>query len=340
MGTPSPVGTAASDDNKENQEQSLNEGRLSDEKLRRSQARDGQRLYVIGGLDNSFAALDLVQRLDPTKHAWESLPPINSPRSACAAVVAGDFVYVFGGEISGQALSVVERFDPNRNVWDQLEPMIEHRIRPTTIFAHGFIYVLGGSDGTNSMTSVERYDIATNTWQTVSAMNRPRYACGATVQGGKILVFGGELAENGALASSEVYDPETDIWTPLPAVRTPLCGSSLLIDASGNAAYAIGGLGLSGHALGVVERISLGPLIARAGSGPLPSWAHMPQMPTPRQLVSSTTFQGGFVAVGGKTVTSDASAKVEYFNASLGSWQELIPLPLARIRAAVVAASQ
>eukprot|EP00438_Fugacium_kawagutii_P019947 Skav209630 [mRNA] locus=scaffold4224:98652:106840:+ [translate_table: standard] len=54
-----------------------------------------ERLYVIGGLDDTFAPLAVVERYDPLDGSWESLPPINTARhGACAAAFAG-YLYVW-----------------------------------------------------------------------------------------------------------------------------------------------------------------------------------------------------------------------------------------------------
>ncbi|CAE8656827.1 unnamed protein product, partial [Polarella glacialis] len=299
-----------------------------------------QRLYVVGGLDSDYHAVDSVLRFDPLEGSWETLPSLSSPRAAPSLVVAAGRLFVLGGESAGVALQCVECFDPWGSCWEQLPAMGSGRIRAAAVACQGFIYVLGGLDGTNPLCSVERYDPKSKTWQEVSPMKKPRYACTATVSGGRIIVFGGELTAAGVAASTEIYDPASDSWQLMPNVKAPLCGASLVLDPTGQKAYTMGGLGLSGQALGQAERIDLRNIVSgdvqKGNALLLPSWLPIPSMPTARQLVSATSFQGGAVAVGGKEVNSEASSKVEFFNPELEVWEDLPQLPRALLRAAVV----
>lgn len=305
------------------------------------------RLYVVGGLDNGFRAVDTAWRYDPTLGHWEALPPLAAPTAGpCVAVGAGR-VYVLGGEFSGRALNDAQRFDPWVGRWEHLPPLNQGRIRAAAVSAGGYLYVIGGLDGSRPLRHVERFNPLTHSWEELPPLHKPRYACAAAVHGNKIIAFGGELTDAGLLASCERYDPETNEWELLPAVKSPVCGAAVAITGAGRTAYSLGGLGLSGQALGVSETIQLGAML---GSGPrnmtdedrkalqqaLPSWAPMPPMTTPRHLASAAAFRGGCVAVGGKGATFDAITDVELFDPEVGTWEVLPSLPFPRLRAGVV----
>mmetsp|Transcript_34798 Transcript_34798/g.63370 ORF Transcript_34798/g.63370 Transcript_34798/m.63370 type:complete len:359 (+) Transcript_34798:71-1147(+) len=302
-----------------------------------------ERIYVVGGLDSSFNAVASVYQFDPLQGNWLSLPPISNPCHGCTAAVACDRLYVLGGESSGIALADVQRFDPwETQSWEQLPPMSAARIKAAAIEHQGFLYVMGGLDGINALSSVERFDPTTRSWQELAPMQKPRYACSAAVRhDGRIVVVGGELTEAGTAASMEIYDPEENSWQLLPALRNPLCGASLVLQDDGDAVFSFGGLGLSGQALNHAEQAALGEKVFGREAlddnrGTKPMWCPLPPMFTSRQQISACSFQGGACLVGGKTITSEASNKVEYLAAS-GFWDELPPLPSARLRAAVVA---
>mmetsp|Transcript_58859 Transcript_58859/g.151354 ORF Transcript_58859/g.151354 Transcript_58859/m.151354 type:complete len:393 (-) Transcript_58859:77-1255(-) len=294
------------------------------------------RLYVVGGLDNGFRAVDTAWRYDPTQGMWEALPPLEAPTAGpCVAVGAGR-VYVLGGENSGRALSDAQRFDPWMGCWEKLPPMTQGRIRSAAVSSGGYLYVLGGLDGSKPLNTAERFNPLTQTWEALPPMNRPRYACAAAVQGSKIVAFGGELTEAGLHASCERYDPETNEWELLPAVRAPVCGAAVAITGACRSAYNLGGLGLSGQALGVAEQLPLMSMLEEgADQKALPNWHPIAPMPTPRHLASAAAFRGGCVAVGGKGATFDAVTDVELYDPDVGAWEVLPSLPYPRLRAGV-----
>lgn len=76
-------------------------------------------------------------------------------------------------------------------------------------------------------------------------MHKPRYAAVARALGdGRLLIFGGELTEEGLAASMEVYDPEDNAWQLLSTVRSPLCGSAIVLKESCDAVTRIGARGV------------------------------------------------------------------------------------------------
>jgi len=303
------------------------------------------RLYVVGGLDSTFQPVSTAWRLNPAQGAWEELPSLSSARAGPIAVAAEGCLYVLGGEFCGDALGDAQRFDASAGKWESLAPMLEGRIKGAAVAAGGLVYVFGGQDGLKPVNTAECYDPRTNTWRALPPMHRQRYACAAAVTPeGHIVVFGGELTDQGCAASVELFDPKTEVWQLLPAVTTPPPGSNVAITATGDRAFTVGGLGLSGQALPVAERLPLGFALAAAGQGPdmakrfaPPAWMSMSPMLMPRHLASVTGFGGGAVVVGGKGPTFEAVSAVEMYDADTNAWGPLPALPAARLRAGIVA---
>jgi len=300
-----------------------------------------ERIYVVGGVDGSFTEVDSVFQFDPLEGQWRTLPPLAKPCHGCTAAVACGHLYVLGGETCGVPLAEVQRFDPSEaQCWEQLPEMMAPRQKAAAIEHQGFLYVFGGFDGQSALSSVERFDLQTSSWQELAPMHKPRYASVAAVRpDGCLVIVGGELTEAGTAATMEIYDPEANSWQLLPALRSPLCGASLVLQDHGDAVFSFGGLGLSGQALAAAEQAALGDEVFKASNenrGMRPVWFPLPTMLTARQQIAACAFQGGACLVGGKTITSEASDKVEVLAPS-GLWEELPPLPGARVRAAVVA---
>lgn len=303
-------------------------------------------LYVIGGLDRGFKAVDTAERYDSETRTWEKLPPLSGPRAGSCAVALDNHVYAIGGEYLGDALRVAERYDTQAGLWEVLPDLSDGRIRAAAVACEGFIYVIGGLDGTRALSSVDRFNPVTQRWEAVAEMQRARYACSAAVQEGRICVLGGELTETGMVTSAEVFDPKVGSWELLPAVRNPFCGSALSLTSTADnlTAFTIGGIGLSGQATNAGYSMSMSGIFGLFGddlesSFDVPEWSSLPAMPTHRHLTSVTQFCGGAVAVGGKCHTFEACSNVEIFRPEQWRWEVLPPLPSPRIRAAVTAGS-
>lgn len=298
-----------------------------------------KQLYVAGGMDSHFRPLDSVVRLDWSTRAWEVLPPLSVARGGAAAVVVEGRLYILGGEVNGRALREAECYDPVAGTWEILPPMNVGRVKPAVAVCDGYIYLMGGLDDSKPMRSAERFNTKTRIWEVLPCMHRARYASVASSTSGRVHIFAGELTDDGLAASSEIFDPQVGEWALRPAVRNPLCGAALVLAPQGTEAFALGGLGLSGQALGVAEHIPLGDLANMMDCGkdekPKNLWTSLPPMPTARHQTSATNFLGGAVVVGGKGSTFEATASVEYFNPTKWAWEALPPLPGPRVRAAV-----
>ncbi len=96
--------------------------------------------------------------------------------------------------------------------------------------------VVGGYTGSALLASCELYDPTTGAWTTTEAMATPRVWHSATLlQSGKVLVAGGKngLSNQGSLATAELYDPATAMWTATAPMHSGRANHTATLLASG-----------------------------------------------------------------------------------------------------------
>jgi len=184
----------------------------------------------------------------PGAPGQEPLAPLLSVRQEHAVAVLGGEVFVVGG-FTPSATNSVEAYDPASNTWRDIAPFpsVLHHANVAVVgerlFVAGF-YV--GSSFTDASGSVFEYDAAGDTWTErapLPAGTERASACVAALDGA-VYLFGG--ARNGSVAEASVYDPASDSWRELPALREPRehCAAGAIggrIVIAGGRADGIGG---------------------------------------------------------------------------------------------------
>ena len=141
--------------------------------------------------------------------------------------------------------------------WSQAAPMDISRQRLGAAALGGKIYACGGCLATNSQwgyghatATCEVYDPTTNVWSPIAPMDISRIALGVAALGGKLYAVGGRNnvgldwpAAGGGSAhvhkSGEVYDPITNIWSPIADMHFSRYAHSM--SALGRYIYVVGG---------------------------------------------------------------------------------------------------
>ena len=209
--------------------------------------------FAIGGGDNPGYRRD-VEAYDPATNTWScsvgdtaagcasaTLAPMTFGRYLFTAVMAGNKIYVIGGQTyTASSLATVEMYDPVANTWTTKASMNVARAQhAATVGLDGKIYVSGGNYADNTL---EVYDPAANTWTRLANMLAGRYAqVMETGADGKLYVIGG--ANSGAAGEGnvvQVYDPATNTWSEGPSSPTERFGSASAVSAGGNI-YVSGG---------------------------------------------------------------------------------------------------
>eukprot|EP00747_Dinoflagellata_sp_TGD_P169116 gnl/TRDRNA2_/TRDRNA2_197227_c0_seq1.p1 gnl/TRDRNA2_/TRDRNA2_197227_c0~~gnl/TRDRNA2_/TRDRNA2_197227_c0_seq1.p1 ORF type:complete len:429 (+),score=66.61 gnl/TRDRNA2_/TRDRNA2_197227_c0_seq1:118-1404(+) len=148
-------------------------------------------VYVVGGCGDSAdgmadARSSANERFDPNTGRWEQLPQMPTPRSGCAAAVAGGKLYVFGGSIDDYlggeqaVVATVECYDPRAMKWQVLTPMPTARTMCAAVAVAGRLFVVGGYNSEfEPVASVECFDPGTESWRRLPQLLTPVACCAA-----------------------------------------------------------------------------------------------------------------------------------------------------------------
>lgn len=161
------------------------------------------KVYLIGGIGESYPPLSTVEEYDPLTNSWQEKAPMPTPRYGLTCAVVDNKVYAIGGIGMGDSLQVVEEYDPTTNSWKRRSPMTLLKGKVACGVVNNKIYVMGNCD------HIEVYDPATDTWEIGYYMLTTRSNIACTVVNNKIYVIGGDIVDDGqwAMAIVEEYDP-------------------------------------------------------------------------------------------------------------------------------------
>jgi Galactose oxidase, central domain/Kelch motif len=155
-------------------------------------------------------------------------------------------------------------FNDTPNPWWEVTGILNaSRMSPTaTLLADGRVLVAGG----NNLTSAETYDAQSGTWTTtLGSLSTARSQHTATLLGnGKVLVAGG-FNGTSTLASAELFDPTTTLWTTSESMSNARRMHTATLLGSGSVLLAGGASGAS--SLATAEEYTGRPFqITRANS--------------------------------------------------------------------------
>lgn len=124
----------------------------------------------------------------------------------------------------------------------------------------GKLYAVGGCDAWNCLNSVEVYDPETDVWDFLPPMNTARRGCGVTLFQStplparffqhcinvcaytfvidKLFVVGGSDGTQ-SLCTTEVFDFETNTWSPGPSMTC--CRANISVTVIDGRLFAVGG---------------------------------------------------------------------------------------------------
>lgn len=258
------------------------------------------RLYAIGG-EACGDALASVERFDLTANTWQRLEPLHTPRSGCAAVALGGYIYAVGGcGIDGEDLRSVERLNLQDEIWEEVPPMVTGRDELAVVASGGCIYAMGGSHLVwpvrHVLDSAERFDPRLGRWQELPRLSRERCAAAAVTSQRRIFVMGGCDEDGVALASTEMLDlrHERPHWEVLPLMRRARCNFAAAV--SSGLIIVAGGYDDKTRDVDIVEQLD-----PSLGIG----WEAVGVLPVPRWGVRAASRAGAIFIVGGYFVDNE-----------------------------------
>ena len=189
----------------------------------------GAEMIVWGGRGQQL--FDDGARYNPALDQWSDISSIGAPsaREEHSATWTGTEMIVWGGIGQTFFLRDGARYDPATDSWTPMSTNAapSERNGHTAIWTGTELIVWGGGWGEIGLNSDgRRYDPSTDTWTVMSSVNAPAVRTGhhAVFDGQRMIVWGG-VSTNGSanfpVSNGGVYDPVSDVWTPLPTQNAP-----------------------------------------------------------------------------------------------------------------------
>eukprot|EP01047_Picozoa_sp_COSAG01_P054293 COSAG01_NODE_5918_length_3955_cov_16.718102_1_plen_278_part_00 len=199
---------------------------------------------------------DMARRWRPGSSSWEALPNMTRQRDHAVAVALGDgrVLVAGGGDADGNDLASAEVLAADGSGWSAVAPMHTARLGAAGgLLPGGQMIVAGGRkhdrdidgddlvddrDFRDFLATAELYDPVTNVWTELAPMATDRsHAAGCVLPDGRFAVVGGytmldvgvqqqpdpnsvrtRQGRKSIHRDGEVYDPETNVWMPLPGL--------------------------------------------------------------------------------------------------------------------------
>lgn len=218
-------------------------------------------IMVVGGLDLSAMSSsattiepeDLVEYYNTDTGEWQILEPMNVAAMEHSLVTLNDGrIMAVGGFNDSSSMHGTDRaeiFDPDTNEWTLTGSTNVSRMFPVAItLSDGRILVTGStishSPVADDSPTSEVFDSETGEWTITGAMSVRRYGHTLTLlPDGRVLAAGGEdpMGDDYILYSStEIFDPETNTWSPGPELSQPRSSHSATLMPDGSILLAGG----------------------------------------------------------------------------------------------------
>ena len=209
---------------------------------------NGKVLFAGGTDDMSYYRFGDVY--DPVARTWTKTPAMAHAHAyAAGATLTGGNVLVIGGYDGGGSLltTAVDVYSAAAGTWSagpKLPGGAGRFAMTATTLGNGTVLVAGGNNGatdsTAALTTVVTYSPGTG-WSAANPMKTARFDhASARLGDGRVLVAGGSDGTGKALATAEIYDPNTGQWTLTGSMLAARFGLTLSTLADGHV-LAVGG---------------------------------------------------------------------------------------------------
>lgn len=285
------------------------------------------RVLLIGGRDAQRPDLASTVFWEPATRRFREGPPLLVARSRPVAVTLADgAVLVLGSDFDDdlERGTRAELLRPGASAWEPAGQTVRI-FHPGPVCVTGNrVLIAGGRDNGMGFAIVDGVHFAPPLDQATEVWDRDRLAWrtaseltasrdepqGVTLSDGRILVVGG-WNQGQALASAEVWNPETERWSPAGELSLPRSGFTLTALPGGGAAVSGGIAGDSHEETRAVELLD--PMRG--------TWSPGPALSRPRAGHRLVKVGEGTFLVVGATRTSDGGLETtwELWHAHAGS---------------------
>ncbi|KAK3753914.1 hypothetical protein RRG08_006298 [Elysia crispata] len=157
----------------------------------------GNRLYVLGGLNNEVTTLSSVECYDISKAQWTDVGNLHTAVRSSGSAVIGNKVIICGGKESDTVTSrSVQCFNTSTNTSYLLGAMPAETCLPRTISTGGKLYLITQE---GSVWKMKLNDRSINIHQKTQLWDFARYWHGAILHDGIVYVIAGETPDNSEL---------------------------------------------------------------------------------------------------------------------------------------------
>ena len=217
------------------------------------------RVLVTGGNANTNL-LASTEIYNPRTDRWTDAAPMPRARTQLSAVTLFDGrVLVTGGiDADGAATNTTFIYDPSDDSWIGGPLMTAARLQQVAVPLPNGDVLFAGGDGVASGTS-ELYRFGRGEFVASGTLVTPRLvAQGAALPDGRVVLSGGlplRMHEFAPLSNVEIWDPKTELWTPLPSAPTGRAWGSMVIVRG--VVYQLSGTGDGETAYRTIERLAI-----------------------------------------------------------------------------------
>jgi PKD repeat protein len=285
------------------------------------------KVLVAGGF-GSTGTLASAELYDPAAGTWSSTGSMTDRRwlQTATRLLNGNVLVVGGIPVSGY-LASAEVYDSANGTWTATGTMAASRSgHAATLLANGKVLVAGGFGNGGLAAIAEIYDPATSAWAAAGTLAIGRWGHTATLlANGKVLVAGGYGpigTGNDVLASAEVYDPDTGIWSATGSMTDTRYTHTATLLGSGKVLVA-GGIDSSLTNLVVASAELYDPATG--------NWAGTGTMAGQRFAHSATLLANGKVLVAAGQVNAGLVSSAEVYDSTgTGTWTAAVSMTDAR----------
>lgn len=192
------------------------------------------RVLATGGCDGDDATgvavngWDLLDYLPPNLNQESGVLPAVRAAHGQASLSGGDALISGGWTVAGTILATALRFDVATLTWSSVSSMNYARMHHEMVtLDDGLVLTIGGQTATKTLNFCELYEPVGDDWTKTGNMTYARASFGAIkLPDGRVLVVGGSgynpthSSTPADLASCEVYDPTSGLWSIIPPMAS------------------------------------------------------------------------------------------------------------------------